>query len=54
MNDTKCTYDPKLGDPKLGQFAMGMYHCPECGDMVLAGVDHPDYIFLEESSDVVE
>jgi hypothetical protein len=21
----------------------GMYHCPECGEMVLAGAEHPDY-----------
>lgn len=22
---------------------LGMYHCPYCGAMVLAGVAHPDY-----------
>lgn len=22
---------------------MGMYHCPYCGAMVVAGVPHPDY-----------
>jgi hypothetical protein len=27
---------------------MGMYHCPECGEMVLAGVAHPDYSLLEK------
>ena len=21
---------------------IGMYHCPDCGAMVLAGVEHPD------------
>lgn len=22
---------------------MGMYHCPYCGEMCVAGVPHPDY-----------
>lgn len=22
---------------------MGMYHCPYCGSMVVAGIPHPDY-----------
>jgi hypothetical protein len=34
----KCSHDPK---ETVGQ--IGMYHCPDCGDMVLVGVDHPDY-----------
>lgn len=34
-----CTYDPR----KLKDLPMGMFHCPECGEMVLAGVEHPDY-----------
>ncbi len=31
-----CTHDPMtmLGKP------IGMYHCPECGEMVIAGVPH--------------
>lgn len=35
----KCEHDPKTmaGQP------VGMYHCPECGEMVVAGMDHPDY-----------
>ncbi|MHB1098914.1 MAG: hypothetical protein ACYCZR_05095 [Burkholderiales bacterium] len=39
-----CTYDPKVmaGKP------IGMFHCPDCGEMVLAGVDHPDYDSDEE------
>lgn len=34
---TTCTYDPKTakGAP------LGMYHCPLCGEMVLAGAEHP-------------
>jgi len=33
-----CPHDPKIykGMP------IGMYHCPECGEMVLAGLDHPE------------
>jgi hypothetical protein len=40
----KCDYDPKemAGQP------IGMFHCPSCGDMVLAGVDHPDMDEVEK------
>lgn len=24
------------------QLALGMYHCPDCGAMVLGGIPHPD------------
>lgn len=36
---TKCPFDPMTlkGEP------LGMLHCPECGEMILAGVPHPDY-----------
>lgn len=32
-----CTYDPMLmiGTPT------GMFHCPGCGEMVIAGMPHP-------------
>lgn len=35
----ECTYDPTVmvGKP------IGMFHCPECGEMVVAGMPHPDY-----------
>jgi NAD-dependent SIR2 family protein deacetylase len=33
----KCKHDPTL---TIGP--IGMYHCPECGDMVLAGMAHGD------------
>ena len=32
-----CSHDPREQAP----CPSGMYHCPECGDMVLAGVSHP-------------
>lgn len=37
MNE--CPHDPR---PLLDQ-PIGMYHCPECGEMVVAGMEHPDY-----------
>lgn len=32
-----CTYDPR----PLALLPIGMFHCPECGDIVLAGMPHP-------------
>lgn len=29
-----------------------MYHCPECGDMVLAGCPHPDYSIIQTEEEV--
>lgn len=40
----KCQFDPTM--PTYG--AIGMFHCPECGEMVMAGVKHPDYSRLDE------
>jgi hypothetical protein len=34
----KCTHDPIKT-----KGAIGMYHCPECGEMVVAGIEHPNY-----------
>jgi hypothetical protein len=34
-----CPYDPR----ELAGEAIGMYHCPECEEMVIAGMVHPDY-----------
>lgn len=36
-----CPHDPRtmLGQP------IGMYHCPACGEMVLAGFEHPEHDF---------
>jgi len=41
----KCWHDPKTraGEP------IGMYHCPGCGEMVVAGVEHFNYSGIEES-----
>ncbi len=41
MSDTKkkCEFDPT----KFKNMPLGMFHCPECGEMVLAGLPHPDY-----------
>jgi hypothetical protein len=38
-----CPYDPR----ELAGAPIGMFHCPECGEMVLAGCPHPDYANLE-------
>lgn len=42
-----CPHDPKefLGQP------IGMYHCPVCGEMVIAGLEHPDYDLLTTEPD---
>lgn len=36
---TKCLFDPVTYTGP----AQGMFHCPECDEMVVAGVPHPDY-----------
>ena len=33
----QCPYDPT---PLMGE-PIGMFHCPLCGDMVIAGLPHP-------------
>ena len=32
-----CTYDPSIIPPGT---PIGMFHCPECGEMVIAGMEH--------------
>lgn len=34
-----CSYDPE----PLKNVPIGMHHCPQCGEMVLAGYKHPDH-----------
>ena len=29
-------------DPKTTKGPIGMYHCPNCGEMVIAGCEHPE------------
>ena len=33
-----CTFDPTTIDG-----AIGMMHCPECGEMIMAGLPHVDW-----------
>lgn len=40
----KCPYDPR----ELAGAPIGQYHCPECGEMVLAGMEHPDWGLLSD------
>lgn len=37
-----CKERPEL----LREAPIGMYHCPDCGAMVLAGIEHPDLCAL--------
>lgn len=36
-----CPFDPS--DDRYIDAPIGMFHCPLCGEMVLAGMPHPDY-----------
>ena len=36
---SSCSYDPMQDAGK----PLGMFHCPECGEMVVAGMPHPVY-----------
>ena len=38
---TKCSFDPTADIYK--DSPIGMFHCPECGEMVVASLPHPDY-----------
>lgn len=41
---TRCPwpFDPQVITAN-GPVPLGMYHCPYCGSMVIAGVPHPDF-----------
>lgn len=39
-----CNYQPEL---IVG--SIGMFHCPSCGQMVVAGYKHPNYDNIDES-----
>jgi len=45
----RCPYDPK---PLLG-LPMGMLHCPLCGEMIVAGMEHPEYGLLDEEREIM-
>lgn len=36
-------YNECAHDPRETKDAVGMYHCPECGEMVVAGLQHVNY-----------
>jgi len=45
---TRCTFDPNT----LVGVPMGMFHCPSCGCMVLAGMEHvPCDLSCDEADD---
>lgn len=41
-----CPHDPTKTHPSVG-----MYHCPECGEMVIAGMEHIDYRNVDFTED---
>jgi transcription initiation factor IIE alpha subunit len=49
----ECSFDPE----PLENIPLGMFHCPECGEMVVGGFPHPrpltdeDFKRLEELDD---
>ena len=45
-NETRCDYKPELVTGPIG-----MFHCPGCGEMVVAGIEHPDYSLLNQMED---
>lgn len=44
-SEEKCTFDPTT----LIDVPLGMLHCPECGEPIVAGVPHPDYSQIDYS-----
>ena len=36
VENQQCGHDPR----ELKGLPIGMYHCPECGEMVIAGLPH--------------
>ena len=45
-----CSYDPT----QLKGLPIGQFHCPECGEMILAGVPHIDYSVLDDQAQAKE
>jgi hypothetical protein len=50
----KCRFDPSTDI----DIALGQFHCPHCGEMILAGFPHPpsinDLIFNDEALSLAE
>lgn len=44
MTKKKCTFDPRT----YTESAIGQFHCPVCGEMVVAGFPHPDYSIFDK------
>ena len=43
MPTEPCPYDPSTVEGSIG-----MFHCPLCGEMVVAGLFHPDPSILDD------
>lgn len=50
MKREQCDYDPR----ELAGMPIGMFHCPKCGDMVLAGLAHPVPDDFDDDEDMEE
>jgi hypothetical protein len=46
----RCHFDPR----SLKGLPIGMLHCPECGEMVMAGLEHPIYDYAAEDASLEE
>ena len=44
-----CTHDPR----QYKGYPVGQYHCPECGEVVIAGLPHPQSVGEFENSEDV-
>ena len=41
-----CPYDPTLVPG-----CVSMHHCPLCGELVIAGMSHPDFSIFDTTND---
>ena len=44
-----CSHDPRM----YRGYPIGQYHCPECGEMVIAGLPHPHSVSEFENDEDV-
>lgn len=47
---SRCPYDPS----SLVGIPLGMFHCPYCLQMIVAGLPHPDYDLLDDDEHVLD